>query len=180
MRYNLAVIYYLDPVIPCFRRLIRFSLIFPYNEVYDCLSTFLCANVNTTAVKHESSDCFKGCLDDVGPVTALTEISLSTSYHASLHLVSQYSDGACVGPCGLLSCLYVYSKSSCKKWPLKLSGVSIHPSIHPSARNTATLMRWIFMEFHILDFQWIRTGQNYRHFTFMVSCQWLILIWRWV
>lgn len=82
------------------------------------------------AMKHEGSACVKGCLNDVQPVTALTEISLSTSYHESLQSVSQYTiDKWCM--CGFtwptVAFLCVFSKQ------LKKVTIKIVRAVHPSS-----------------------------------------------
>jgi len=93
-----------------FTNTIRFSLTFANN---DASQHFYVEFQRQRAMKHEGSACVKGCLDDIWPVTALTEISPSTSHHESVQCHNtQFTNGACVGSSGLLSCSYVYSQRS--------------------------------------------------------------------
>jgi len=115
-------------------------------------------------MKHESSACVKG-LDDGMARNSIYYCLLPTMNHCNQCHNTQFTNGACVGSPGLLPCFYVYSQSSWKKW----QNCQVCPSIQSSARNRTTLTRWIFMEFHIWDYSWTKTGQNYTHFTWYTT-----------
>ena len=133
-------------------------------------------------MKHGGSACLKGCLDYVRPVTELTEISLSTSYNQCHNI--QYTNKTHVGSSGLLSCFYVYSQSSCKKWQLKLSGLSIHPSIpqQGTGQISPNGFSWNFTFGIINDLKVDKMTHTLHEDLSMVtiSCQWQILIQRMV
>ena len=108
-----------------FTNTIRFSLTFSYNEA----SQHFSAEIHRQrAMNHEGSACLKGCLGDVWPVTALTEISLYTAamnhYSVTIHNLQMVHVWVHLAYCHVLC---VFSKQL-KKVTIKIVR-SVHPSI---------------------------------------------------
>lgn len=136
-------------------------------------------------MKHEGSACFKGCLDDVWPITALTEISLSTCYHESLQSVSQYtiykySTCGFIWPTVMFLCVF---SEQLQKVTIKIVR-SVHPSIpqQGTGQFSPDGFSWNFTFGIIKELKLDKITHTLHEDLHMVtiSCQWQILIQRMV